>query len=260
MAKICVRNFDFNVELHPNKTSKNTLFLHGNMASNTWWQPTLANWKDTGEGSFIMMEWRGCGKSQTPTTLKEIEIPEMAKDAVAIVKEVSEGPVNIVGHSTGGLIALYAILQEPELFDKVVLLDSVGAQGITLQPELLDAMLVMKSDRSMCSQVMSATINGVDVQSDLFQHILDDAMSVAEVNWKGIPQNLDGIDITAQLQKIYQSTLVLHGDEDAILPIDDSRFLAESLPNARFQVLKGRGHSTNVEDPERFVEILRSFL
>jgi len=50
------------------------------------------------------------------------------------------------------------------------------------------------------------------------------------------------------------------GDGDPFLPVDEAREIAASAPNGRLELFEGTGHFTNVEQPERFNELLREFV
>jgi pimeloyl-ACP methyl ester carboxylesterase len=53
---------------------------------------------------------------------------------------------------------------------------------------------------------------------------------------------------------------VLHGQYDAILPLESSKELAKTLPEGRFELLSDQGHSCNIENPELFVQSTNRFL
>jgi pimeloyl-ACP methyl ester carboxylesterase len=55
-------------------------------------------------------------------------------------------------------------------------------------------------------------------------------------------------------------TLVLHGDADVIVPVENGRMLASRLRNARYVELPGRGHNVQLEDPETFNRQVLEFL
>jgi pimeloyl-ACP methyl ester carboxylesterase len=50
------------------------------------------------------------------------------------------------------------------------------------------------------------------------------------------------------------------GDNDPFLPLDEAREIVASAPSGRLEVFEGAGHFTNLEQPERFNELLREFL
>ena len=76
----------------------------------------------------------------------------------------------------------------------------------------------------------------------------------------GFRENLPGnVDIRLRLPRLEHPTLVLHGEHDQVLPEEGSRSMAKLLPKGRFEQLRGRGHSANVEDPALFVTKLKDF-
>ena len=55
--------------------------------------------------------------------------------------------------------------------------------------------------------------------------------------------------------------LIVHGDEDAIVPLENSRRLADALgPDAQLVVMRGCGHMPHEEDPDVFVEAVKEFV
>ena len=55
-------------------------------------------------------------------------------------------------------------------------------------------------------------------------------------------------------------TLIVWGDHDRIIPLHHAYLAHEAIPNSRLEVMEGVGHYPHVEEPARFVEILRDFL
>lgn len=255
---------EMNADVHAGVLPMDTLFIHGNLASNTWWEPSLEIWKREAkpglEGRMIMAEWRGCGKSAAPRSENELHPATLADDYIALMRELNVKKACLVGHSTGGLIALYCLLKAPELFDRVVLLDSVAATGVQFEQAALDAFSQMSRDRAFTEVIMGATIHGNDAKSPFFQRLVDGTMGVAKEIWHGIPKALFGIDIRNELGKIEHPVLVLHGKHDVVLPAAGSLALAEGLANGRYQELEHQGHSANVENPGLFVKLVNDFL
>jgi pimeloyl-ACP methyl ester carboxylesterase len=62
------------------------------------------------------------------------------------------------------------------------------------------------------------------------------------------------------VERIEARALVIHGDDDLIVPIENGRLLAERLPNARYVELAGVGHNVQLEVPETFNELVLDFL
>lgn len=264
MSRVELLNFGMNVDLTNAILPMDTIFLHGNLASNTWWEPSLEIWKKNAkpgmEGRFIAAEWRGFGKSDAPKTEQELAPSALADDYIALCAKLGIKKACLVAHSTGGIIALYAMLKAPKLFDRAVLLDSVGATGVQFGPEMYAAFTQMSQDRAVTEMVMNGTIQGNNIKSPFFQRIVDDTFGAAKINWHGVPKMLHVTNISADLAKIQQEILVLHGENDPIIPVESSRILAAGLPHAKLEILANQGHSTNVENPSLFVSKVNAFL
>jgi 3-oxoadipate enol-lactonase len=67
-------------------------------------------------------------------------------------------------------------------------------------------------------------------------------------------------DTTGVLGGIHVPTLVVVGEEDALIPPDVSREMAARIPGARLEVLPGAGHLAPLEVPDAFNRALGGFL
>ena len=64
-------------------------------------------------------------------------------------------------------------------------------------------------------------------------------------------------DSTPDLARITVPTLVITGSDDTLIPPDATRPLADGIPGARYEVVQGAGHLSNLEAPDRFNALLR---
>jgi pimeloyl-ACP methyl ester carboxylesterase len=62
------------------------------------------------------------------------------------------------------------------------------------------------------------------------------------------------------VESIDVPALVVHGECDRIVPVENGRRLAERLPRAEYVELPGRGHNLMLEDPEAFAALACDFL
>ncbi len=259
MPHFSSHGFQIHYEEVPNASPENVIFLHGNVSSNVWWQPTVSHWKKCGNKSLFLMEWRGSGMSQGPYSEADLAMDRLADDVITLA-ERSFGSTNLVGHSTGGLIALLALAKRPDLFHKAVLLDPVGAHGLKISPEVFAKFTEMRTNKDLCASVILATIYGGVKSKELERQIVESAFGVHALNWHGVLNALKDKNFEKEIRTIPHSVLVLHGEHDLLLPGADSEHLAEILPNGQFQEIPNHGHCTNVEDPKLFAEIAEKFL
>lgn len=257
-------NSPVHFELRDGLSPRNVLFIHGNLASNLWWIPFEEEWKkagNQGDGCLVYAEFRGCGQSPAPKSEAEVDMHLFAEDFIQVVRSLNRGRFSLVGHSTGGLIAALMLAKAPELFDRALLLDPVGAQGVTFDPSMIQAFEKMKQDKALTAAVIGSTIHQNDANSGFFKDVIvEDAFSAVKSVGHLVLKALDGLDVRKELAKVPHPVLVLHGEHDQLLPVADSKAMAEILPKGRFEVFAGQGHCGNVEDPRAFAAKVQEFL
>ncbi len=255
-----------NYEVKEGLAPEDIFFIHGNVASNCWWYPAEAFWAKQAEGknqkgALIYAEFRGCGKSTAPKDLSEVGMSLFADDFIEVVQSLRRGPLHLVGHSAGGLIAAMMMARAPELFKRAILLDPVGARGVTFDKSMIAAFEAMKTDKKLTATIIGSTIYKNNPEDAFFNdYIVEDAFKAVRSVGHWVLESLDGLDVREQVKSIPNQTLVLHGEYDVLLPIKDSQELAALIPNARFEVIPQQGHCLNIENPEKFVSIVRNFL
>jgi pimeloyl-ACP methyl ester carboxylesterase len=261
--------FKMNYETAPWGRPLNALFIHGNLASLDWWLPTFEALTTSGKspihgaGALIASDWRGYGKSTGLKSTGEIDFERFAQDYIELIEHLNLRDIHVVGHSTGGLIAMLAVLKRPELFKSLVLVDSVGAKGLELQLPLEQVLAhfdQMSKNYDYFSMVLAATIQGVDASYSQFQLILNTTWGCDKVAWVGVPERLaTQIDFERRLPELRLPTLVMHGENDLVLPISGSEKLHRQIRSSRLEIVKSHGHSYNMEAPEAFARDLMSF-
>ncbi len=258
------KNF-IHFEILRNVLPKTTVFIHGNLSSNRWWYPSLDFAKlkthPNQMGDVILAEIRGCGKSSSVEESEHITIESLAEEFKSFLQSLNLKSLNLVGHSTGGSIAMVLATQLIDLLDGVVLLDPVGVRGRRFEPPVMKAFEAMRTDKDLVADVMKATIRAPNINARFFSNVVVvDAFRAAQNIGYKIAKAFGEFNMEGRLGSIQSRVLILHGEDDQILPRKDSIELAELIPGARCEILAGKGHCPNLEDPALFWTQTMGFL
>lgn len=121
---------------------------------------------------------------------------------------------DLVAMSMGGVLALRIALETPERVRKLVLLATSG--GVDVR-----------------------AFGGLDWR-DTFRRLQPDAPT-----WFLEERT----DLTPQLGRVQQPTLLIYGDADLIAPVAAGEHLSRHLPNARLEVIPGGTHDLEIDHP-----------
>lgn len=217
----------------------------------------------------VRVDNRGVGAS--PKAAGGYELNDLARDAVAVLDAVGAQKAHVVGISMGGMIAQLMALNHASRVDRLVLL-STNFGGPTVEPPHPEAMALF--DPTTFLQ------RGKD-PVEMFRHTVSviSAPGFADGNPAAVASLLESARLQpthpgafmAQLQAVLMSdrselvrqirhtTLVIHGDEDRLIPPSNGRALAERIPGARFALLEGCGHMPMWEKPRELSALVKDF-
>ena len=212
----------------------------------------------------IAFDTRGTGRSYVPDETYGID--ELAQDAADILDGRA---AHVVGLSMGGYVALTLALARPELVHSLVLAGT-GAGGPDRVPrpqavrDAYAAAIGLPFDEyGRETTPMTFARGWTERNPERFEEILAARLEfpTPEKTLEAHLQVCYGFYARAcEVERIDAPALVLHGDEDLIVPVENGRMLASRLPNARYVELTGRGHNLPLEDPATFNQLVLEFL
>jgi pimeloyl-ACP methyl ester carboxylesterase len=166
--------------------------------------------------------------------------------AERILAEV-DGDLVAVGASMGGYVALAMARREPERIRGLALAGSRATADPPDRRALRDKMIRVVQEE------------GIEGWNREFSPPGPPDRPTDELV-RGIEALRDRPDATDVVASFAGPLVVVVGDQDDILPVDEARQIAESAPNGRLEVVEGAGHLVSVEAPDRFNQILLELL
>ena len=231
------------------------VLLHGFLESSKIWEEFTANFPLHHE--IIAIDLPGHGNSGSFGEIHSME--EMAEAVHAVLKELNIERADFIGHSMGGYVALAFLEKYPEKIDKLILLNSTPAadseQRKTDRERAVS--LVQKNKQSFVSMAIS---NLLYPES---HHKFKDELNTLKAEASGFSENgiiaaLRGMKIrkdrTAVLKRFKGTKVILAGEQDPLLNLQDMKLLAEET-GCRFYSFPG-GHLSHIENKKEFEKVV----
>jgi len=252
-------------------TGQPVVFSHG-------WPLTADAWEDqmvflASHGyRCIAHDRRGHGRSSQPWDGNNMDT--YADDLAALVEALDLKNAIHVGHSTGGgEVARYIGRSGTKRVDKAVLIGAVPplmlktvANPGGLPIEAFDAIRAgVLADRSQFFKDLTTPFYGANRPGAKVSQGLRDSFWLQGMmgGFKGIIDCIKAFsetDFTGDLGKFDVPTLILHGDDDQIVPIGASAMLSSKLiKNARLEIYKGAPHGMCSTEKDRVNADLLAF-
>jgi pimeloyl-ACP methyl ester carboxylesterase len=254
-----------------NPKNRHVLFIHGLGSSSLAWRDipeALSEFFHT-----ITIDLIGFGVSEKPEaadyTIKGFSkfIVDFLKERIGIDKKEHK-KISLVGHSLGGYIAAQVAIENKEMIEKLVLIDS---SGLLVGPTpLLKAYRVAAIDvnpvtryekvKRVLEDLYAGPSRLLPVAVDLFEYTIEkpgakhafetafDNSTTTQIEKEGFKQ-LDGIPC-----------LIIWGEKDNLIPIEYYYRFRQKLPKANYETIADAGHAPFVEKTALVYEKLRTFL
>ena len=251
--------------------SKPTMVLiHGYTASLYVWKTTAPMLADAGF-HVVALDLLGFGYSDKPRSF-DYAITSQARIVARFMNRLGIGQATLIGSSYGGAVAATLALDYPERVQKLVLVDAVANDNVKNHPILKLAAI------PGIGEVLTPFL----IDSRLFQrHRMRGTLApanhklITDDRVEGILRPLTAADahhsllatsrawsaerIQQDAHLINQPTLIIWGEDDKVIPVDDGHKLHQAILHSRFVVLKNCGHVPQEEKSDIFVDVVTEF-
>ncbi len=212
----------------------------------------------------IVFDQRGIGQSSISKTPFTIE--DMAKDVIALADELKLETFHLVGDSMGGGVALTVAKKYKDRVQKIVLSNSYLEMSQTVKWSL-DMLFEMFKKEPKYSYLYKMAMPWY--YSSRFLERDDDPKEILDAldkrkhplkvsGFKGLLEAVFKFKAHTMIKRIEHETMVIIAEEDIYCLFKDSRALVRGLKNHQVELMAG-GHSSKMENPNRYIEILRNF-
>ena len=206
---------------------------------------------------------RGAGRSKGAGAL--FRVKDMADDAAAVLDAAGIANAYVFGISMGGLVAMELALRHPVRVKAMALgatfagwLGSRKPSVLTTTDVLVGGLLSRLGAHGMLGRALVSRETAKRDPKALAEFIVNGE----RVDPLALVQQMTAVTLHASSEKLKAlrvPTLVLSGDQDRLVPEENSRHLAGLIPGASFVLLPGAGHCFPLERFEETVQELVLF-
>ena len=242
------------------------VLLHCFSCAIDWWDGVLPL-LETGH-RVVAVDLLGHGGSEKPG---DGYTPEnQAKLVAEALERLDVREAVVVGHSLGGAVAGALAEQDPQLVDRLVIVDmppdhSYGdlgfIAGLAFQPVIGEALWTIKPDFSVRDGLEVAFAPGYDVPDAFVEDVKRLTYTAYDDSPGGTDDFLDAEPLDRRVAATGKPLMVLMGAEEQIVN-DPERALAQyagSVKGAETHLIPGAGHSPNVERPRLTAGLILEF-
>ena len=266
MPKIKVNTMNIYYEIYG--TGPPLLMILGLGANIMWWGKYfikgLANYFNV-----IVLDNRGTGQSSNPKSQYTVKI--LADDAYGLLKALNIENTFVFGHSMGGGIAQELLIQHSRSIgmSKLILCSSScgGSKSILASPEVLQIINKTRSGRTPIEIAKESLKifyspefmkNNPKLVDYAVQNMAKSQMLSRNYEWQTTA--IKSFKTCDRIKNIKIPTLIMHGAKDVLVPPQNTKILAELIPNAHIKMFTESAHTPYVEEPDAVIDAMVEFL
>jgi pimeloyl-ACP methyl ester carboxylesterase len=237
------------------------VLIHGFPFDRTLWALVIDALAETRR--VIAVDLRGRGKSESWGGSGSWTMQDHAADVAATIDGLGGGEADVAGLSMGGYVTFALLRAFPEKVRSAMLISTKSGADDPAGRQAREAMAA-KARHEGTLALFDALAPKV-----LAAGASDDARARLRAMFERTPAGTtasdalamrDRPDSTPDLPRIRIPVCVIHGTEDALMPIAGAQAMAAAIPGARFVAIEGAGHVPSLEKPEETAAAMLAFL
>lgn len=222
----------------------------------------------------VFYDQRGTGRSETWKPGDPHSLVDYLADLEALRSTLGVETIDLIGHSWGGYLSMAYTIRYPEHVQGLILCDSVAPRFAdtlflfkALFPDIMERqerLTVLQSlgDDGAGKEGIRALLGTLFVSQEKRDAFLARADSLHfnyELN-QAVEASVANQDLGPALEGIKARTLILNGRFDANVGPETAWKLHRSIQGSRIEFFEKSGHFPFIEEPEKFLETVESFL
>jgi pimeloyl-ACP methyl ester carboxylesterase len=258
--KIKIKDFEMNYE----DVGKGAplVLIHGMGGDAAEWSHLIPELSK--EVRCIAVDLRGHGKSEKPDMPYTVDL--FAEDVITLIEKLNIDQAYICGLSMGGFVALKIALTQPKKVKGLILIDTAarispksmetaGRWGKILMEKGLDAYIEAEINDIFHPMFLRRHKDEVKVFADSMRNRDPATIMRIQRGYTNSPITLD-----KEIKNIKVPTLIIHGKEDKVIPVEEAEFINKQIRNSQIVIIPFAGHAAILERKDFIADLILYFV
>lgn len=247
--------------------SQPMVFAHGFGCDQNMWRFVTPAFED--DYKIVLFDYVGSGKSdlQAYNTQRYNTLHGYAEDLLDVCNSLSLKDIIFVGHSVSSVIGILAAIEQPEIFENLVLVgpspryinDKEYTGGFDKSD--IDGLLeTMEKNYIGWANFLAPAIMKNPERPQLTEELQESFCSTDPVIARQFAEVTFYSDNRKDLPRLKKPTLILQCSEDLIAPLEVGRYVHENIPSSVLTIMRATGHCPHMSHPDETISAIKNFL
>jgi proline iminopeptidase len=229
---------------------------------------------------LILYDQRLCGRSAASVDPETVRIATFVDDIEALRDDLGFERIHLMAHSWGGLLGLHYAIEHPDRLSSLVLLDPMSASTDLWQKEQAAVADRFTAEDRAAREALTASPSFAArepaaihdllmltfraqfhdrAKADRLELFVPEDYASRSEQFGALGPDLADYDLHDRLRAVSVPTLIVYGSDEPGLGLGGAA-LHDALPDSRLFTIDASGHFPFIEQPELFLDVVRTFL
>lgn len=255
-----------NVKVSGNGTQP-MLFAHGFGCDQNMWRYVTPHLED--DYRIVLFDYVGSGKSDVSAydSKRYDSLEGYAQDVLDVVHALDLNDIVFVGHSVSSMIGVLAANEEPERFERLILvgpspryINDTPYVGGFEQRDIEGLFEMMDHNFIGWANFLAPAIMKNADRPELGSELTESFCSTDPVIARQFAKATFLADNREDLSRVRIPSLILQCSDDMVAPLEVGEYLNRELADSTLRVMKAVGHCPHMSDPEETVALIKEYL
>ena len=211
---------------------------------------------------FRVLRYDNRGHGLSSSASGECSLKDIAGDLTALMDHEGIQTASLCGISMGGMVGMWLGINAPERINKLILCNTSSdvsprdpwqTRIDTVLEKGMSAIVEGALQRFVSEHFRNSGSKKIDLLKSM-------TVSCAPEGYAGCCAAVRDMNLTAELNRINKSTLIIAGELDPATPVSHSELINRHIEGSELSVIGGVAHLSNIEKPEEFNQLVLGFL